>query len=99
MALVQCYECSREISTMAFSCPGCGTPINQTAEEYYPNGQLRQKVTYKNGKKHGPFEMYDEKGEVEVLEVAEREGPTAGRMFYCPRCQTKSLSGSGCLCQ
>ena len=63
----------------------------------HANGQLREKSTYEDGRRHGLSEMYDEKGE--VLEVAEREGPTAGRMFYCPRCQTNSWSGSGCLCQ
>jgi YD repeat-containing protein len=30
---------------MALSCPGCGTPINQTAEEYYPNGNVRARWT------------------------------------------------------
>ena len=27
MALMNCPECDREVSTNAASCPGCGTPI------------------------------------------------------------------------
>ena len=27
MALINCKECSREVSDKAFSCPGCGAPI------------------------------------------------------------------------
>lgn len=30
MALINCPECNREISDLASSCPGCGTPIDQT---------------------------------------------------------------------
>lgn len=28
MALMQCPECDRSVSTQAASCPGCGYPIN-----------------------------------------------------------------------
>lgn len=28
MALIACYECSKEISDTAQSCPGCGAPVN-----------------------------------------------------------------------
>ena len=28
MALVKCYECSKEISDKAISCPNCGAPTN-----------------------------------------------------------------------
>lgn len=28
MALITCYECSKEISDTAQSCPGCGAPVN-----------------------------------------------------------------------
>lgn len=28
MALMQCPECNRSVSTRAASCPGCGYPIN-----------------------------------------------------------------------
>jgi len=27
MALIECYECGRQISDSATSCPGCGAPI------------------------------------------------------------------------
>ncbi|HYW03696.1 MAG TPA: hypothetical protein VFA86_07100 [Gammaproteobacteria bacterium] len=27
MALIECYECEREISDSAVSCPGCGAPV------------------------------------------------------------------------
>lgn len=28
MALMQCPECNRSVSTQAAACPGCGYPIN-----------------------------------------------------------------------
>ena len=28
MAIIKCYECEREVSDKAQSCPGCGAPIN-----------------------------------------------------------------------
>ena len=28
MALIQCYECSKQISDKAISCPNCGAPTN-----------------------------------------------------------------------
>lgn len=31
MALIQCYECSREISESATSCPHCGAPVRVKA--------------------------------------------------------------------
>ena len=30
MALINCHECSKEISDSASSCPGCGAPIGST---------------------------------------------------------------------
>ena len=27
MALIPCYECKREVSTLAASCPHCGAPV------------------------------------------------------------------------
>lgn len=29
MALMKCTECSREVSSKAYSCPHCGCPINE----------------------------------------------------------------------
>lgn len=33
MALISCPECNRKISSSAFSCPGCGYPINYQPEQ------------------------------------------------------------------
>lgn len=33
MALIKCFECKKEISDKAQSCPNCGNPINQLAEQ------------------------------------------------------------------
>ena len=32
MALIQCPDCSRDVSTAAVSCPDCGAPIARAAE-------------------------------------------------------------------
>lgn len=32
MALINCPECNREISSSAATCPGCGTPIAAAAD-------------------------------------------------------------------
>jgi hypothetical protein len=29
MALINCYECQKEISNMASSCPNCGAPVHE----------------------------------------------------------------------
>jgi hypothetical protein len=34
MALKQCPECGRDVSTEAASCPGCGHPIRPVASEF-----------------------------------------------------------------
>lgn len=35
MALIKCPECSREVSSMATSCPQCGYPISKKPEKTY----------------------------------------------------------------
>lgn len=35
MALIKCPECSREVSSMAASCPQCGYPISKKPEKTY----------------------------------------------------------------
>lgn len=37
MALITCYECSREISETAHSCPGCGAPVRPVNRVSRPN--------------------------------------------------------------
>lgn len=34
MALIECKECGKEVSSMASSCPHCGFPINRIVGEY-----------------------------------------------------------------
>lgn len=36
MALIACYECSKEISDTAQSCPGCGAPVKSTINTVDP---------------------------------------------------------------
>lgn len=36
MALIACYECSKEISDTAQSCPGCGAPVKSTIKTVDP---------------------------------------------------------------
>ncbi len=40
MALIECSECKRQVSTLAASCPGCGAPVasNQLSDEHQING-------------------------------------------------------------
>jgi len=68
MALIECYECEKEISDKAAACPHCAAPVggedlDEPFETYYKNGQLREKATKKNGKMHGLWEAYYENGE------------------------------------
>lgn len=42
MALIRCPECGREVSTAASSCPGCGYPIVQYAEEILFNAEVKR---------------------------------------------------------
>ena len=41
------------------------TPFTGVATEYYENGQLKSKVTYKDGEEQGLFESYRENGQLE----------------------------------
>lgn len=36
MALIACYECSKEISDTAQSCPGCGAPVKSSSKPASP---------------------------------------------------------------
>lgn len=36
MALIACYECSKEISDIAQSCPGCGAPVRSSSQPANP---------------------------------------------------------------
>ena len=40
MALIKCYECSKEISDKAISCPNCGAPTNLDSDK--KNQQLKK---------------------------------------------------------
>ena len=64
MALIDCHECSREISDKAPNCPHCGAPKEELelVESHYPNGQLQEKGTKKDGEWDGPYESYSEDG-------------------------------------
>ena len=42
-----------------------GVPFNGFITETYSNGQLREKKTYKDGKKDGVYEWYFENGQLE----------------------------------
>ena len=53
MALIECYECGKEISSMATSCPHCGAPALEYEKgvdgtEYWVdrNGRVRY-IKYK----------------------------------------------------
>lgn len=37
MALLKCYECSKDISSDAISCPHCGAPAKKETEKQVPN--------------------------------------------------------------
>lgn len=43
MALIQCPECDRQISSAALSCPGCGYPINPQKEMPKKKGTMKTK--------------------------------------------------------
>ena len=47
-------------------------------EEYYENGQLREKMTWKDGEFDGPFEIYWENGQLQekgIYLMGELDGP------------------------
>lgn len=52
MALIICPECNRKISSSAFSCPGCGYPIN-----YQPE-QKKKKSNKKTRRANGAGSVY-----------------------------------------
>ena len=44
MALIQCYECNKEISDKAFSCPKCGAPKIKKITCYECNKEINEKA-------------------------------------------------------
>ncbi len=58
MALIKCYECSKQISDLAPH-----HELDGSYESYHENGQLREKRTYRGGKRDGPYECYHKDGE------------------------------------
>ena len=57
MALIKCYECSREISDKAPACPHCGAPAEEIPHEVSVNGVIVEKGHTKKGKKEGLWEF------------------------------------------
>ena len=49
MALIQCPDCGKQISDLAFSCLGCGRPMSATAQA---TGNPQRVVTEKTGKNY-----------------------------------------------
>jgi len=45
---------------------GSDTPYTGNVEDYYENGTLREKKTYKDGKEEGPSEGYFDNGQLEM---------------------------------
>ena len=69
MALIQCYGCSKEISNKAPACHHCGAPKEdkfELVESHYPNGQLKEKGTKKDGEWDGPLERYYKNGRLNI---------------------------------
>ena len=67
MVLVPCYECSKEISDKASTCPGCGAPRGKGwFKDYYEDRPLRREGGHFMGERHGKYKEYLENGEVAV---------------------------------
>nr|DAK93928.1 MAG TPA: Integrase [Caudoviricetes sp.] len=49
MALIKCPECGRQISNAAFSCPGCGYPINPHPQKEIKKKKSTRKTRRANG--------------------------------------------------
>lgn len=52
MALIECPECGRQVSSVAYSCPGCGYPINEQKEV------KKKKSTRKTRRANGAGTVY-----------------------------------------
>ena len=61
MALIECCECKKEISSKAKACPHCGLPI-ELEIEYHENGQMSLLAFLQDGKPDGLFISYNEDG-------------------------------------
>lgn len=44
MALIECYECSKQISDAAAACPSCGAPVKKKVSEGYVPPKLNKPV-------------------------------------------------------
>ena len=49
-------------------------PFHGTAIDYYEEGQLRERGTYKDGKQHGPWEAYHPNGQLEEKGTYKEDG-------------------------
>jgi hypothetical protein len=54
MALIQCDECKREVSDMAFACPGCGAPIKPVPQ---PASQAETQEAVMKGHQRSSFKQ------------------------------------------
>lgn len=43
MALINCPECGRQVSSQAEKCPGCGFPIRNYAENFQNSKRRKEK--------------------------------------------------------
>lgn len=56
MALINCYECGKEISDAALACPNCGAPVKQTIKVDKNDIYVPIKTT-ETKRKGGPYEL------------------------------------------
>jgi len=101
MALIPCYECDKEINHRAPACPHCGATTEYVDQEtsddsrviYYPDGKLKEKATFKDGKRSGPFELYHENGQLEEKGYYSNGKPVGPFKRYYENGQLKAKEG------
>ena len=84
MALIECYECEKEISDKAPACPHCGAPAGGKKDgvykTYYESGKLESLATYKDGELDGPYEIYHQLKDKENLQLKDKGTYVAGEL-------------------
>ena len=102
MALINCPECSRQISDKSKNCIHCGFPINESEpapeKEPEPSPEAEEKSSYKHDQEDEEFfDEYDEEDEPQTVEEIEAKLKKENREKSLERLHTMTLLMAGAI--
>jgi ribosomal protein S1 len=84
MSLINCPECTRRISSLAETCPGCGAPVNNPVYKQLPKVGETYDGTVSDIKEFGVYIefMQNKKGLLHISEISWKRVETLEGLYH-----------------